>query len=127
MGEFGVLPIARAMAIATFTAVTPGMFVIMLMAVKTGGAEFHSVKLASMTDVAADVGMGTGQFEFCVLVVIENDLLPFLFVMARPAFVAIAAIMHIVNAMACYAFPRQIFVTLVGMAAIAARFFMFAV
>jgi len=126
MGKFRVLPIARAMAITTLMAVTPGMFVVMFMAVITGSAEFDSVKFASMTDVAADAGMGAGQFEFCIFVVIEADLLPFLFVMALPAFVAVAAVMHIVNTMACYAFPRQILVTLVGVAAIAARFFMFA-
>ena len=58
---------------------------------------------------------------------IENKPFPFLLVMALLALLAVAAGMHVIDAMAGHALRRQILVTFIGVAAVASSFLMLAV
>jgi hypothetical protein len=105
MGEGGMFPLAGIVTAIAFAAIAAGMLVVMLVTIVTGGTQLDTVKLAGMTGIAAYGGMGTGQLEFCILVMIEEQLLPFPFVMALLAFLAVAAGMNVIDAVAGYAFP----------------------
>lgn len=57
---------------------------------------------------------------------IENDLFPFLCIVAFSAFITITSAVHVIDVMARHALLRQILITLIGMAAVARRFFVLA-
>lgn len=120
-------PVTRAVTAVALVAVTPGMLVIVLVAVITGGAQFNAIELAGMADVTAYGAVGAGQLEFRILVMIEEEFFPFSFVMALFALVAIAPGVHVIDAVTGHAFRRQILVTLIGVTAVAGRLFVFAV
>ena len=59
-----------------------------------------------MAGIAAYGRMGAGQFEFCIPVMVEDKLLPFLLVMTFPALIAVAPGMHVIDAVTGNAFRR---------------------
>ena len=102
------------------------MFVVVLVAVVAAGPQLDAVQLAGMAGIAANGAMHAVKLVFGVLVMIEDDVLPFFFVMTFFALVVVAAGMDIVDAVAGHALPCQVLVTLIGMTAVAGRFLVFA-
>ena len=126
VGEGGVLPFAGTVTAVALAAVAAGMLVVVLMTVITGSSQFNAVKLAGMAGITADGGVGAAQFEFSIPIMVEGEGLPFPFVMALLALLAIAPGMDIVDAVAGNTFGRQIFVALIWMATVAGSFLVLA-
>lgn len=122
-----MLPIARRMATVALVAVTADMFIIVFVALVTGGAEFLAEELSGMAGVATHGAMGAGQLITRIPVVIEDDFFPAPLVMALFALISVKAGVNIVDAMAGDALPGQIFVTFIGVATVARRLFMLSV
>ena len=59
MGEFAMVPVARAVAAFAFATIATGMLVIMLMAIITSGTQLDAVELADVAGVARDGRMGS--------------------------------------------------------------------
>jgi hypothetical protein len=53
MGEGGMFPLTGIVTALAFSAVAPGVFVVMLVAFITGGTKFYTIKLAGMAGIAA--------------------------------------------------------------------------
>ena len=120
-------PVPGAMAVVALTSVTAGMLIVVLVAVITSGTQLDAIELARMAGITMDGGMGASQLEVRVLVMIEDQLFPFLFVMTLLAFVAIASRVNVIDTVASHTFFRQVLIALIGMAAIACGFLVFAV
>ena len=127
MGEGGTTPFAATMTVLALPAVTSGMLVIVLVAVIAGGTQFDAVQFTGMTGVAPYAGVGAGQLELRIPIVIEDELFPFLLVVALSALLAIAPRVNVIDAVASYAFRRDVFIALIGMAAVATRILVLAV
>jgi hypothetical protein len=120
-------PVAGAMAGFALAAVATGVLIIVPVAIVTSSTQLDPVKLAGMAGIAMYGTVGTRQFEFRILVVVEDEFLPFLFVMAFFAFLAVAPCMDVIYTVTGHTFPGQIFISLVGMAAITCRLLVLAV
>jgi len=126
VGESSTTPFAAVMTVLAFAAVAPGVLVIVPVTLIAGGAQLDTVQFSGMANIAPNTGVGAGQLEFGIPVVIEDEFFPFLLVVALPALLAIASRVDVIDAVARHAFCRHILITLIGMAAVARSFLVLA-
>jgi len=94
------LPFPRAMTVFTFPAISTLVFIINFVTAVTLFGQLFLVQNALVTRVAFHLAVPTLQWILGILVVIEDNVFPLLFVMTIVAFFAIACPMHVIQLMA---------------------------
>ena len=106
--HYVIIPFALVMAAGTLLAFLAFMYVVILMAGKTGVTPFFLIQVAAMAVLTSYVLMRTLQWKLSVLVVGEGGTTPFAAAMTISAFAAVAPGMFVIVLMTVIAGRPQL-------------------